>query len=183
MIKEQKDKLDSTPTKKGRNNKKKEEGEEKGLGLFDHIKHIRTVQDPEYFDLLTEMEKKSFTPFQILRGLSMNPELLDNVSTMYRYFDKIPKKSLYKLFIGGMVPIEHPRSFHPWIKSKKFPVSDKIINLISTYFQISTKEAKDYARIILTKIDGIQKLEEFCKDYGWLEKEIKEAMKGVNEEN
>lgn len=181
MTKAPKDKSDLTPTKKGR--KKKEEGAEKSLGLFDHLKHIRTVQDPEYYDLLTEVEKKSFTPFQLLRGLSMNPELLDNVATMYKYFDKVPKNSLYKLFIGGMIPLERPGSFHPWVKSKKFPVSEKIIELISTYFEISTQEAKDYAKLLLFKPNGLKELEEFCHDYGWMEKEIKEAMKNNYEDN
>jgi len=178
MTKEPKEKSNST--KKSRN-KKRDDITPKTLGLFDHLKHIRTVQDPEYFDLLTEVEKKSFTPFQILRGLSMNPELLDNVSTMYRYFDKIPKKSLYKLFIGGMVPLEYPGSFHPWVKAKKFPVSQIIVDLITKYFEISTKEAGEYVLLLLTKPTGKQELEQFCKDYGLTESEIKEAMKGCDE--
>lgn len=181
MIKTPKNESSSTSTKRGRN--KKEKTEEKGLGLFDHIKHIRTIQDPEYFNLLTETEKKSFSPFQILRGLSMNPDILENVSIMFRYFDKISKESLYKLFIGGMVPIEPSNSFHPWIKAKKFPVSEKIIELITTYFQISSQESMEYVKLLLTKPNGVQELEEFCKDYGWTEKEIKEEMKDIYEKH
>jgi hypothetical protein len=36
----------------------------KALGLFDHVNHIKGVQDPKYFDTLTDADKKSFTHTQ-----------------------------------------------------------------------------------------------------------------------
>jgi hypothetical protein len=59
----------------------------KSIGLFDHIKQINQIQDPNYFDNLTESDKKSFNHFIILKGLSMNPDNLDIVNLLYRYFD------------------------------------------------------------------------------------------------
>jgi hypothetical protein len=113
----------------------------------------------------------------------MNPEILENISVMYRYFDKVPPEQLYKLFIGGFVPLERPGSFHTWIKAKKLPVSKKIVELLTMYFQISEKEATEYALLLLTKPDGKKIFTEICQDYGLSEKEIKEALKDSYEEN
>src|SRR4051812_19704027 len=97
---------------------------EKGRTLFDHIKHISKSQDPDYFDSLTDLDKKTFNHFMILRGLSMNPALVDDISFLYRYFDTIPSPQFYKLLIS-IIPAEHPKTFHPWVKaSKKNKFSD-----------------------------------------------------------
>jgi hypothetical protein len=178
MTKEQKNKSESILSKRG---SKKNSVEQKGLGLFDHLKQIRTVQDPNYYKNLTEQDKKSFVPFSLLKGLSMNPDNISTVSYMYRYFDKIPHSSFYKLLIG-MTPLENPRDFYPWIKGKKFPISQEIVKLISTYFQISLKEASEYVLILLKKPNGEKIFTEICQDYGMSEKEIKELLKGMNDE-
>lgn len=83
-------KSDSVVKKRGRKKVVKEEATVKQLGLFDHVKHVRSVQNPNYYKNLSELDRKTFNPFMILKALSMNPVLLDDISTLFRYFDKIP---------------------------------------------------------------------------------------------
>lgn len=173
MKRETKNPSDSKPIRK-----KKEEGTIKGIGLFDHIKHVRTVQDPDYFKSLTDLDKKSFNHFMILKALSMNPDILEEVSTLFKYFDKIPSPQFYQLMIGGIIPPDHPKKFYPWVKSKKKPFSDKLIELISTYFEISSKEAIENATLLSSTEKGRLELVEICKNYGLTEKEIESALKG-----
>jgi hypothetical protein len=59
------------------------------VGLFDHVKHVRSIQNPNYYKNLSELDRKTFNPFMILKALSMNPILVDDISTLFRYFDKI----------------------------------------------------------------------------------------------
>ena len=39
----------------------------KSRGLFDHINQIRNIKNPNYFDTLTDVEKKSFNHYMICR--------------------------------------------------------------------------------------------------------------------
>ena len=50
------------------------------LGLFDHISAITEHQKPDYFDKLTDDDKKTWSNFLILRYLSMQPTWVDVVS-------------------------------------------------------------------------------------------------------
>ena len=43
----------------------------KTKSLFDHVNHIKKVQDPKYYIGLSDVDKISFTPYMILRVLSM----------------------------------------------------------------------------------------------------------------
>ena len=167
---------------KKRGRKKLENPTIKGIGLFDHIKHIRLYQDPEYFKNLTDVDKKSFNHFMILRGLSMNPELLEDVSIIFKYFDKIPSPQFYKLLIG-LIPPDHPKTFYPWIKAKKSSFSKKLLELLATYFEISQSEAKEYITLLYATENGKKELEDVCKTYGLSDKEIKEIMEGNDEKD
>ena len=180
MTKAPKSNSESTVETKRKGRKKKEEGTIKGIGLFDHIKHIRTIQDPDYFKNLTDLDKKTFSHFMILKALSMNPVLLSDISDLFKYFDKVPSPQFYKLLIG-LIPLD--RNFYPWVKPPKSQVSESVVELISKYFEISKLEAKDYALLLLTKPDGIKELENFCRDFGFTDKEIDVAMKeSINNE-
>ena len=147
----------------------------KGLGLFDHIKHIQKVQDPNYFDTLTAADKKSFNHFMILRGLSMNSELVDTVAMLYRYFDVIPSLQFYKLLID-FIPKENPRVFHPWIKASKNPYSKHLIELVARKYEVSQKKATDYIRIFSSTEKGIEDLVNICRGFALTDKEIESLM-------
>ena len=45
--------------------------------LFDHINAITTIQDPKYFDKLTDEDLKTWSNFMINRFLSMKPEWVE----------------------------------------------------------------------------------------------------------
>ena len=166
---------------KPKRGRKKVEPTIKGIGLFDHIKHIRNIQDPDYFKNLTELDKKSFNHFMILKALSMNPSLLSDISDLFKYFDKIPSPQFYQLLIG-LIPADHPKKFYPWVKSKKKTFDDRLIELISRYFEISKKESVEYAILLSCKESGKKELENICKNYGLTDKEIESAVKVSGEE-
>jgi hypothetical protein len=111
----------------------------------------------------------------------MNPELLEIVFTFFRYFDKIPSSQFYQLLIG-MIPPDHPKKYYPWVKAKKSPFNKKLIELISTYFEVSQKEAIECATLLFLTDNGKKELEDICKVYGLSDKEIEFAMKGNSDE-
>lgn len=116
----------------------------------------------------------------ILKALSMNPALLDDISTLFRYFDKIPSEQFYQLLIG-IIPTDN--KYYQWVKPKASPINPKLIELFATYFEISEKEATEYARLLFKSPGGVKELEAICENYGMTEAEIKEATTlATNEE-
>ena len=55
-------------------------------GLFDHINHIREVKNKDYYKSLSEEEKKSFNKYMIIRFLSMDVDIIEDVSFVSKYF-------------------------------------------------------------------------------------------------
>lgn len=158
----------------------KEEMTVKPMGLFDHIKHIRSVQNPNYYKNLSELDRKTFNPFMILKALSMNPALVDDISTLFRYFDKIPHPQFYQLLIG-LIPLD--KTFYRWVKAKKKPFGKRLLELIAQYFEISEKEAAEYATLLFPTDKGKKELEELCRNFGLGEKEVDAIMKGGGDDD
>lgn len=177
-----KEKLDLSPEVKKKRGPKKSIGNSlsKGVGLFDHIKHIRSIQDPNYFKGLNELDLKSFNHFMILKALSMNPLLLDDVSILFRYFDKIPSAQFYQLLIG-LIPAD--RKYYPWVKSKINSISNELIDLFVRYYDISKKEANEYIILLSSTEKGKNELKNLCEDFGLEDKEIELALKFRKDED
>lgn len=170
------DATESKPLEKKKKGRKKNEdnGLAPTLGLFDHIKHIRTIASPDYYKNLTEADRKSFNHFMILKALSMNPHILDEISTLFKLFDKVPSPQFYTLIIG-LIPTD--TRFYPWVKSTKKKFSKELIDLLVKYYEISKAEAQDYARLLNETEKGKKELEQLCQDFGLEKKEIESALK------
>lgn len=147
---------------------------QKGMTLFDHIKHIEKIQNVDYYNNLTDLDKKTFNHFMILRGLSMNADLLDDVSFIFRYFDVIPSPQFYKLLIS-IIPINN--KFNAWIKSKKNKkYSDELIELISRKFETSEKESIEYLELFNLTESGQKELKTICQGFGLNDREVDKIL-------
>ena len=144
----------------------------KSLGLFDHVKHIRTIQDPNYYNNLSNFDRKSFDHYMILQALSMNPQLLGNITILYRFFDVIPSPQFYKLIIS-LIPKDP--TYYPWIKSKT-KYKTELIELISRRFEVSTKQAEEYASILFSTSEGMDSLVYICQGFGKSPSEIEQLL-------
>ena len=52
----------------------------KKKSLFDHINQITTIQNPNYWDEISDEDKKSWSNYMVNRFLSMKPEWIDLVN-------------------------------------------------------------------------------------------------------
>ena len=115
------------------------------MTLFDWLKEINlTKRPPSAFEA---NDWKTFTPYMINRYLSLHTELLDVVNYIQK-FVSLPKEMTYDMY-RRILP-KQPR-FAKYIKSKNI-VKHKHTELISRYFEVSNKEAKQYEEM-LTKED------------------------------
>lgn len=150
---------------------KKKSAEEgpKTKGLFDHVKHIRQTQDPDYYDSLSESDRKSFNKYMILRVLSMDKTIIEEISYISKYFEVLPEKQFYKLLILAL-----PKSygFSPYIKSTTKAVNETILNCVCSYFNVGKRDATDYYNILISHEEGLTNLISLVKQHGYTEKEV-----------
>lgn len=162
--------------------KKKEQNSElkKTKGLFDHLNSIRITKRPDYYESLTEQERKAFNHWALLMWLSMDSNLIPLTALLWRdgYYDKIPSPQFYKLLVD-VIPYSEQKLF--WIKkSKKF--NNKLLNYIASWYSISNREAEDYLNIFTSTDDGIMELIRILEGQGLSEKETEKILQGENED-
>lgn len=159
--------------------KKKEESDvKKALSLFDHLKQITDVQNPKYWDTLTEADKKTWSNYMVFRFLSMKYEWIELIADLQPYLQEIPPKSLYLTLID-IIP--KSRTFLKYMSPTKTEnYEDWIVDLVGMKYEVSKSEAEEYVKILYSIKGGHQKLKEIAQSYGIEEKRIKGLkLKGV----
>lgn len=152
----------------------KKKSTKKGLGLFDHIKHINQVQNPNYFDTLTDGDKSSWNSWMILRSLSFNPHYTVVMNELQSCL-KLKPELMYKLLID-ILPKD--RGYYPFITGKsRVKYGDKLISIISEYFEISQRESIDYLNIFYMSDENKSELKKIVSLYDMTEKEIEGILK------
>lgn len=159
--------------------KKKEEGDvKKALSLFDHLKQITDVQNPKYWDTLSEADIKTWSNYMVFRFLSMKYEWVELIADLQPYLQEIPPKSLY-LSLIDLIP--KSRTFLKYIspvKSENY--EDWIIDLVAMKYEVSKLEAEEYVKILYSMKGGHSKLKEIAQNYGVDDKMIKKLkLSGV----
>jgi hypothetical protein len=166
----------SLKTKSPKNEKKIEPQK----GLFDHLTAIRTSKNPNYYNSLTDQEKKGFNHWSILNGLSMDINLIELVVHLWQdgYYDKIPSPQFYQLLVD-VVPKSSQRIM--WVKKSK-KINQSLLDNISTWFSISHRESRDYLNVFMASDEGIKHLAWILEGVGLNEKEIEELLIGDTNE-
>jgi hypothetical protein len=159
-----------------KNLKKKADNSElpKKKSVFDHVKAIRQAQDPNYYTNLSEDDKKSFNHFMILRALSMDASLVEDMAQMYQVLDRIPSPQFYQLMIA-IVPKSY--QYHPWVKTKVMKHNKLLLDYVSKRFNVSKYQANEYVNILLRTEAGQEELVAILKTFGLSDGEIEEMFK------
>ena len=150
--------------------------EHKARNIFEHISGITDKKTP--WDVLSDADKKSFSPYIINRWLSMNMDFIELVNELQRYtIGQISPEETYKLYYD-ILPKQ--KQFNKYIKGKK---ADKynpaLVELLSMHFLVSEKEAMEY--IDMYQETSLNTLKEIIKKYGKTDKEVDKLLK--NEKN
>lgn len=144
--------------------------------LFDHLKEITQNQRPDYWEILSDASKRTFSTFMINRYLSMNYDWVEIIDQLqpYTLANQLDPKLVYKLYIDVF-----PKSniFLKYIKSRSEKYTKELLELFMLHYNVSKHEANDYLDILFSKEDGIKEIKKIVAMYGNDEKEIKKMMK------
>jgi len=149
---------------------KKSEGTIKAKTIFEHLSGIKEKKIP--WESLSEVDKKSFSPFKINRFLSMNIELLPIVDLLQKYTvnKNVTPREVYKLYLD-ILPKK--KSFDKYIKGPtESKYNTELLKYLSNWYKVSYREIEDYLELLPT-----DEVTSILKKYGLTEKQIKGLMK------
>lgn len=137
----------------------------KTKSLFDHIKQITDVQNQNYWDNITDADKKSWNNYMVHRFLSMKQEWIEVVNEIQRYWELKPK-SVYQ-FYTNILP--KGRTFLRYTKSKKKSTIEKwAMDILCDYFEESSENIEKTLDIM-----GKDVVYSIVSKYGVDEKQLK----------
>ncbi len=109
----------------------------------------------------------------ILRALSMDAAIVEEIAQLYQIFDKIPSPQFYQLLIA-LVPKD--MGFYRWVKSRKMKHNKQLLELVASRFKVAKYEANDYINLLLRTKLGQTELVNICKAFGLEDKEVEELF-------
>ena len=146
----------------------------KKKSLFDHINQITAVQNPNYWEEISEEDKKSFSNYMVNRFLSMKPEWIELVNELQKY--NLKPKELYKLYTNVLPKGKRWLKYTKGRNSMDYP--EWLINIMRNNDESSRKEAIDAIDMLMLTEGGMMELGELGRKWGIEERKIKAA--GLN---
>lgn len=145
----------------------------KALTLFDHIGGLTDKKTP--WSQLSEMDRKSFSPYMINRFLSMSPDMIEFVNELQKYtIGILSPREVYNLYLD-ILPKK--KMFLKYIKGDgKEKYSNTLVDYVSKYYECSNLEAKEYLDIFSSNEEYKSELVSILQKFGLTDKEIKKII-------
>ena len=141
----------------------------KKKSLFDHIKQITDIQNPNYWDEISDDDKKSWSNYMVNRFLSMKMDWVDIVNEIQKY--PLKPKELYKVYTD-ILPKK--RQWLKYIKGdKKMKYPKWVYEIVSKHLQCSIREASDAVDMFELSAGGQSELTDILMKYGKTEDECR----------
>ena len=141
----------------------------KKKSLFDHIKQITDVQNPNYWNDISDDDKKSWSNYMVNRFLSMKMDWVEIVNEIQRY--PLQPKELYKVYTDIL------RKKRQWLKyvkgDKKMKYPKWVYEIVSKHLQCSLRESKDAVEMYDISHGGQAELVDILMKYGKTEDECR----------
>ena len=138
---------------------------------FDHVTAIYEDQTTEYFDNLSEADKKAFSIYMVNRVISMCEDYIPLVDELQQYWEVLTPRATY-LFYTNILP--HGKHFSKYIKANKVNRHDnELISTVATHFGINTLQAEEYTDILFASELGKRELLFICEKYAIAPKQIR----------
>lgn len=145
---------------------------DKAKTIFDHLAGLTDRKTA--WEELSDIDRKSFTPYMINRWLSMNPNYIELVNEVQKYvIGQLTPEQTYKLYFD-LLP--KTKSYSKYIKSQKEEkYNPDLVKLLSQHFLISRSESMDILDLFTE--NDLNSLIKIIKLYGKTDKEVKELLK------
>ena len=141
----------------------------KRKSLFDHIKHITDVQSPNYWDDISDEDKKSWSNYMVNRFLSMKMDWVELVNEVQKY--QLKPKELYKVYTDILPKKKQWLKYIKGDKSMKYP--KWVYEIVAKHLEVSLREAAGAVEMYEISHGGQAELTDILIKYGRTEEEIR----------
>ena len=141
----------------------------KKKSLFDHIGQITAVQNPNYWEDISEEDKKTWSNYMVNRFLSMKPDWIDLINEIQKY--PLEPKLLYKFYTSILPKRKEWLRYIKGDKKMKYP--KWLYEIVVKELQCSMREASDAVDMYEISAGGQSELADMLFKYGIEEKEVR----------
>ena len=141
----------------------------KRKNLFDHINAITAKQYPNYWDEISDEDKKSWSNYMVNRFLSMKMEWIEFVNEVQKY--PLKPKELYKVYTDILPKKRQWLKYIKGDKEMKYP--KWVYEIVAKHLQCSTREASDAVDMYELSHGGQAELADILIKYGRTVEEIR----------
>ena len=141
----------------------------KKKSLFDHVNAVTNEQHPDYWDQISDDDKKSWSNFMINRFLSMKPEWIEFVNEVQKH--PLKPKELYKVYIDILPKKKQWLRYIKGDKKMKYP--KWVYEIVAKHLQCSMREANDAVEMYDISHGGQSELADILFKYGTEKKEVR----------
>ena len=141
----------------------------KKKSLFDHISQITAVQNPNYWEDISDEDKKTWSNYMVNRFLSMKPDWIEFVNEVQKY--PLQPKELYKVYTDILPKKKQWLKYIKGDKKMKYP--KWVYEIVSKHLQCSSREANDAVEMYEISAGGQSELADILAKYGVEQKEIR----------
>ena len=141
----------------------------KRKNLFDHINAITSQQHPNYWDEISDDDKKSWSNYMVNRFLSMKMDWIEFVNEVQKY--PLQPKELYKVYTDILPKKKQWLKYIKGDKKMKYP--KWVYEIIAKHLQCSMREASEAIDVYELSAGGQAELADILLKYGIEEKEVR----------
>ena len=136
----------------------------KRKSLFDHINQITAVQNPNYWDIISEEDKTTYSTYMVNRFLSMKMEWVDFVNEIQKHWNELSPKEHYKIY-SSVLP--KGKKYLKYIKRKDdMNLPSWFLEVIAKHYECAVREAADYVDTLLLSAQGVLEIREVLTKHG-----------------
>ena len=141
----------------------------KRKSLFDHVNQITSVQNPNYWEDISDEDKKTWSNYMINRFLSMKSDWIELINEVQRY--PLQPKELYKIYTSILPKKKQWLRYIKGDKKMKYP--KWVYETVAKHLQISIREASDAVDMYELSHGGQAELTDILVKYGRTVEEIR----------
>ena len=141
----------------------------KKKSLFDHVNQVTSVQNPNYWEDISDEDKKTWSNYMVNRFLSMKSDWIELVNEVQKY--TLEPKELYKVYTS-ILPKK--KQWLRYIKGdKKMDYPKWVYEIVAKDMQVSMREAVSAVEVYAISTGGQSELADILLKYGTEDKEIR----------
>ena len=112
------------------------------MTIFDWFKQVTYIKDP--WSSFSDEDKATFNPYMMHRLVSMYEPYIELANYLQQFWQLKPDQ-IYLIYCKYL---PENKIFAKYIKSTKPKTNNELLEVLSNYFQVSTREIKEYLHIL-----------------------------------